>query len=148
MDFLESVFTSRGDKRPRLHGDQTRCQVGPYPEEPQGDPRYTRTHEHPSNAFRHDREPHHGHPGSRGVLSRLAQHKTLVVVAALLLLVVTIAGILAVALLVPVVGTLLSLVGTQDLPALLGTLLVDVPKVVLEYLAPFLQLKSTLEGKA
>jgi hypothetical protein len=76
-------------------------------------------------------------------------------VATLLLLVVATAGVIGLVLLLPLVGTLVAGVGAQDLsalltdlPRLLTTLLVEVPKAVLGYLAPLLQLKSTLEGKA
>jgi hypothetical protein len=155
MDSTEDLFKPYGDKRPRLHGDHARYPVGPHPEEPHDDPRYARMHADPSDGSRHDREAHRGHPGVRGVLLLLAQYKALVVVAALLLLVVTIGGIFALALLLPFVGTLLALVGAQDLsapladlPRLLGTLLVEAPKALLEYLAPLLQPKSALAGKA
>lgn len=85
----------------------------------------------------------------------LAQHKTLVGVAALLLLVVAVGGVLGLVLLLPVIGTLVAGVGAPDLSALLtdlprlvSMLLVDMPKAVLDYLAPVLQLKTALEGKA
>ena len=62
---------------------------------------------------------------------------------------------LGLVLLLPVIGTLVAGVGAPDLSALLtnlprlfSMLLVDVPKAVLDYLAPFLQLKTALEGKA
>jgi hypothetical protein len=89
------------------------------------------------------------------MLGVLAQHKALLVIGAVLLLVVGIGGILAVVLLLPLVGALIAVAGASDLatllaalPRLLNTLLVGVPRAVLDYLAPLRQLKSTLEGKA
>jgi hypothetical protein len=89
------------------------------------------------------------------VLRALPQHKALLVIGAVLLLVVGIGGILAVVLVLSLLGTLGPLVGAPDLTALLGdlprlvnTLLVDAPKAILDYLAPLLRLKGTLEGKA
>ena len=64
-------------------------------------------------------------------------------------------GVLGLVLLLPLVGKLVAGVGAPDLSALLtdlprlvSMLLVDVPKAVLDYLAPLLQLKTALEGKA
>lgn len=89
------------------------------------------------------------------MLGVLAQRTALLVMGASLLLVVGLGGTLALLVLLPLVGTLGTLAGTQDLTALLGDLprlvsthLVEVPKAVLDYLAPLLQFKSALEGKA
>jgi hypothetical protein len=88
------------------------------------------------------------------VLRALAQHKTLVGVAALLLLVVAVGGVLGLVRFLPLAGTLAAGVAAPDLSALLtdlprlvSMLLVDMPKAVLDYLAPVLQLKTALEGK-
>ncbi len=89
------------------------------------------------------------------MLRVLSQHKTLAVVAALLVVAVLFGGIVAVMLALALFGAFGALAGIQDLtalvtdlPRLVTTLLVDVPKALLDYLAPLLQLKSTLEGKA
>jgi hypothetical protein len=89
------------------------------------------------------------------VLGVLAQHKVLLVVAALLVLVVLFGGIVALVFALPFLGGFGALAGAQDLTALLGDLpglvsilLVDAPQAVLDYLAPVLQLKTALGGKA
>ena len=155
MDFLQKLVTPHGDKHPRLNDDHRRLPTRPSPGEPHGDARGAHTSEHEHGEY----QAYHGGPYVRSrpqrLLGALAQHKILMVVAVVLLLMVAIGGILTVALLLPLIGTLVALLEAQDLtalladlPRLLSTLLVDVPKAVLEYLAPFLQLKSALEGKA
>jgi len=155
MGFLEKLFEQHGGRHPRRHDDHGWHPPRPPRDASHGDPRdaYASAHEHEEpHAYRGD--PHRRSP-LLGVLGPLAQHKTLLVVATLLLLVVAIAGVIGLVLLLPLVGTLVAGVGAQDLsalltdlPRLLTTLLVEVPKAVLGYLAPLLQLKSTLEGKA
>ena len=155
MDFLEQFFEKHGTRAPRQHDEHGRHTARPHQGTSHDEPRY-------AYAPGHDHGEHHGHyhgahgrSGLHGGLGVLAQHKAILVVAALLLLVVVFGGVLAVVLMLSLLGTFGTLVGIQDLAARLGelprlvnTLLVDVPKAVLDDLAPLLQLKSTLEGKA
>jgi hypothetical protein len=139
---------------PRRHDDHGGHAPRPPRDASYGDPRYAQAsgHEHgESHAPRHDAR--HRSPLS-GVLRALAQHKTLVGVAALLLLVVAVGGVLGLVRFLPLAGTLAAGVAAPDLSALLtdlprlvSMLLVDMPKAVLDYLAPVLQLKTALEGK-
>ena len=155
MDFLEKLFEKHGGRNPRRHDEHGWHSSRPHQEASHGDPRYAHVSEHQSG------EPHayHGDPRGRSplssVLGAVAQHKTLLGVAAILLLVVAIGGALGLVLLLPLVGKLMAAVGSQDftglltdLPGLVSMLLVDVPKAVLDYLAPLFQLKTALEGKA
>jgi len=154
MDFLDKLFEQHGGRPPRRHDDHGWHSARPHRDASHSDPRdaYASEHEHGEHhAYRGDP---YGRSGLQGVLGDLAQRKALLGVAALLLLVVTIGGLAGLALLLPLIGTLVALVGAQDLSILLtdllrlvSTLLVDVPKAVLDYLAPILQLKSALEGK-
>jgi hypothetical protein len=130
MDFLEKLF----DKHDPWHPRQAEREHG----------------EH----YRYHGDPQ-GRSGLQGVLGVLAQRKALLVIGAVLLLVAGIGGILAAVVLLPLVRALIAAVGgpdlsalLADLPRLVNTLLVDVPKAILDYLAPLLQFKGTLEGKA
>ena len=155
MDFLEKLFEQHGGRHPRRHDDHDWHSTRPHQDAFHDEAR----HAYASAREHGESHAHHGGQQGRspltGVLGALAQHKTLLVVAALLLLVVAIGGLIGLVLLLPMVGKLVAGVGAQDLsvlltdlPRLLTTLLVEVPKAVLDYLTPLLQLKSTLEGKA
>lgn len=154
MDFLEKLFEKHGTRPSGRHDEHGWHSARPYQDASHGDPRdaHASEHEHGEpHAYRGD--PHRRSP-LPGVLGALAQHKMLVVVGTLLLLVVALGGILALVLLLPLAGKLVAAAGAQDLSALLTdlprlatTLLAEVPKAVREYLAPLLQLKSALEGK-
>ncbi len=155
MDFLEDLFRRHSDKPQRPRGGHHRYPAWSHPEARHGDPGYARMHQEQHDEHRDTRGAYHSHPGFPSLLSLLAQHKALAAATALLLVAVVIGGILALALLVPVAGRFLALLDAQnpsavlaDLPKLLTTLLLEMPKAVLEYLAPLLQLKSVLEGKA
>jgi hypothetical protein len=162
MEFLQKWLFRHAHSPAGSHADQGRHpgrhhehdwrSARAHQDTPHRDPRYAygKAPEHRE----HDGGPH-GRSGRHGVLGGLAQHKVLLVVAALLLLVVAVGGILGLVLLLPLAGALVAGVAAPDLSALLtdlprlvSVLLVDVPKAVLDYLAPFLQLKTALEGKA
>jgi hypothetical protein len=139
-------------RHPGRHHEHDWRSARPHQDTPHRDPRYAYAKE-PEHR-EHDGGPH-GRSQRHGVLGSLAQHKVLLVVAALLVLVVLFGGIVALVLVLPFLGTLGLLAGAQDLTALLtdlprlvSMLLVDMPKAVLDYLAPVLQLKTALEGKA
>ena len=155
MEFLKKLFEQHGGRNPRQHDEHDSHAARPHQNAFHGDPRYAHASEHRSEEPHTYRGDSHGRSGLPGMLGALTQHKTLVGVAALLLLVVAVGGVLGLVLLLPVIGTLVAGVGAPDLSALLtdlprlvSMLLVDVPKAVLDYLAPFLQLKTALEGKA
>jgi hypothetical protein len=155
MDFLEKLFEQHGSRHPGRHDDHDWSSAQPHRDASHGDPRYAHASGHESEAPHAYRGDPHGRSTLTSVLGALAQYKTLCVVAALLLLVVSVGGVIGLVLLLPLAGKLVALVGAQDLsmlltdlPRLISTLLVDLPKAVLEYLAPLLQLKTALEGKA
>ena len=155
MDFLEKLLAQYGTQHPRRHDDHGGHAPRPPRDASHADPRYVQASEHEHGESQESRHDSRDRSPLSGVLGALAQHKALVGVAALLLLVVAVGGVLGLVLLLPVIGTLVAGVGAPDLsalltdlPRLLTTLLVEVPKAVLGYLAPLLQLKSTLEGKA
>jgi hypothetical protein len=155
MDFLDQLFEKHGPRHPRQHDEHGQHSPRPPWDASHGDLRYARAAEHDHGAHPGHDAGLQGRLGLQGMLGVLAQHKALLVIGAVLLLVVGIGGILAVVLVLSLLGTLGPLVGVQDLTALLGdlprlvnTLLVDAPKAILDYLAPLFQLKGTLEGKA
>ena len=155
MDFPKQFFEKYGTRAPGRHNEHgwhaTRTHHSTSHDEPWHAHAAEREHgEH----YRYRGDPQ-GRSGLQGMLGVLAQHKALLVIGAVLLLVVGIGGILAVVLLLPLVGALIAVAGASDLatllvdlPRLLNTLLVGVPRAVLDYLPPLRQLKSTLEGKA
>lgn len=155
MDFLEKLFEKHGSRTPERHDEHGWPPARPHREDSRG----------PSWSLHESAQEHGKHRaydgrlqgewGRHGLLRVLSQHKTLAVVAALLVLAVLFGGIVAVMLALALFGASGALAGIQDLtalvtdlPRLVTTLLVDVPKALLDYLAPLLQLKSTLEGKA
>jgi hypothetical protein len=155
MDFLETLFERHDGRHSHRHNDHGRHSSRSWWDTPHGDPRDAHVSEREDGTPRASRDDPHGRSVLPGILDALAQRKTLVVVGALMLLVVAIGGVVALVMLLPMAGSLFAGVGAQDLftrltdlPRLITMLLVDVPKAVLDYLAPLLQLKSTLEGKA
>ncbi len=155
MDFREGLFVKYGGRHSRRHHEHGSPSARPNRGESHGDPGYAPASEHPYGEHHSYRGEHGGLSTLPGVLRALVQRKALLVVAAVLLLVVTIGGVVGLALLLPLVGTLSSLVGAHDLPALLAdlpklliTFLEETLKAVLDYLASLLPLKDALEGKA
>ena len=155
MDLLEKLFKRHRTKDPRPPDESGRYAARPYLDKPRGDPRYAHAAEHEHGEPRAFGDDPPNRSSVPGMLGALARHKTLLVVAAALILVVAIGGVIGLVLLLPVAGTLVAAVGAQelstlltDLPRLVNTLLVEVPKALLNTLAPLLQLKNTLEGKA
>ncbi len=153
MDFLEKLFEKHGTRAPGRNDEHGWPAARPHREDSHGDPWDTHAWEH--GGYRAYDRRLQGRLGRHGVLGVLSQHKALAVVAALLVLVVLFSGIVALVVALVLVGAFGTLAGIQDftalltdLPRLVTMLLVDVPKAILDYLAPLLQLKSTLEGKA
>ncbi len=155
MDVLETRFAEHDTRARGRHADHGWPAASPHREDSHGHswPLDESAPEH--GKYRaYDRRPQ-GRLGRRGVLGVLSQHKALAVVAGLLVLVVLCGGIVAVMLALVVFGAFGSLAGISDftalptdLPRLVTMLLVDVPQAVVDYLAPLLQLKRTLEGTA
>lgn len=155
MDFLEKLFEKHGPRHPRQHDEHGQHSPRPPWDASHGDPRYAHAAEREHGEHYRYRGDPQGRSGLQGMLGVVAQHKALLVVAALLLFVVVFGGVLAVVFMLSLLGTFGTLEGIQDLaarrgdlPRLVNTLLVDVPKAALDYLAPLFQLKRTLEGKA
>lgn len=155
MDFLAQFVEKHGTRAPRPHDEHARHTARPHRDPSHGQPRYAYAPGHGHGEHHGHYDSAHGRSGLHGGLGVLAQHKAILVVAALLLLVVVFGGVLAVVLMLSLLRTFGTLVGAQDLTALLGdlprlvnTLLVDAPKAILDYLAPLFQVKGTLERKA